>query len=348
VNKIRIAVIKICRLLLTLVVVTFGFLTLMTTSAVGLVDPDTAIKITDASFDCGQTGTSQILVSIVNNPSKPRLVHGVEVHLSFDPTKLQVVDADGDPANGVQIAPEGGLFPLGSQIVVQHVDNVAGTILFAVGYGSGVQDATDAAIATITWESAVDCATMMEEACLEVSIMNALMSDADGYPITVNNQVFGTVCCHEERGCITGSIQIQGRDDYSGATVKVKKDGGVVASALTDADGNFRLEDLPPDTYEVYAKTYGYLDSLTSNVVVVAGEVCTDTDATKLLGGDVVLQPKPDNKIDILDVSYIGAHFWAAEATADVNGDGVVNIRDLVMAAANFGRTGPTTWSMMP
>jgi hypothetical protein len=346
VNRIRIT--KICRLLLTLVVVTLGFFTLVTTSALGLIDPDTAIKITDASFDCGETGTSQILVSIVNDPVRPRLVHGVEVHLGFDPTKLQVVDADGDPANGVQIMPEDGLFPLGGQIVVQHVDNVEGTILFAVGYGSGVQDATDAAIATITWESAVDCATMTEEVCLEVSIMNALISDADGYPITVNDQVFGTVCCHEECGCLTGSIQIQGRDDYSGATVKVKKDGEVVASAFTDADGNFRLEDLPLDTYEVYAKMYGYLDSLASNVVVVAGEVCTDIDATKLLGGDVVLQPKPDNKIDILDVSYIGSNFWTAEATADVNGDGAVDIRDLVMAAANFGRTGPATWSMMP
>ena len=32
----------------------------------------------------------------------------------------------------------------------------------------------------------------------------------------------------------------------------------------------------------------------------------------------------------------------------DTNGDNVVDIRDLAMAAANFGRTGPTPWSMMP
>ena len=30
--------------------------------------------------------------------------------------------------------------------------------------------------------------------------------------------------------------------------------------------------------------------------------------------------------------------------TADVNGDGAVNILDLTMMAANFGRTGPTPW----
>ena len=344
----RIRIIKICRLLLTLLVAILGFLTLMTTSAVCLGDPDTTVKITDASFGCGETGTSQILVSIANDPGEPRLVHGVEVHLRFDPTKLQVVDADGDPANGVQIAPEGGLFPLGEQIVVQDVDNAGGTLLFAVGHGAGAQDATDADIATITWEAALDCATVMEEICSEVRVLNALMSDVDGYPIIVDGLVPGTVCYDEENGCTMGSIQLQGRDDHSGVTVKAKKDGGVVALVTTDADGNFRLEHLPPDTYEVYARMYGYLDSMESDVEVVVGEVCADIEATKLLGGDVVLQPKPDNKIDILDVSYIGAKFWTAEATADVNGDSMVDIRDLTMTAANFGRTGPTAWSTMP
>jgi hypothetical protein len=317
-------------------------------------DPDTAVQVTDASFRCGETGTSQILVSIANDPGDPKPMHGVEVHLSFDPTKLQVVDADGDPGNGVQITAEAGLFPLEEQAAVQSVDNAAGTILFAVSRkdATSVQDATDAAIATITWEAAVDCATVTQEDCSEVSVASALMSDADGYAITVDTLLSGNVCYDggEELGCIMGSVELQGRYDHSGAQILVTEaDGTPVAEAFTDANGIFELYDLPVGTYEVWAKMYGYLDAVKgSGVQIVPGE-CMDMGATKLLGGDVAPQdPEPDDIFDIGDITYMGANFGAAEATADVNGDGVVNILDLTMAAANFGRAGPTPWSMTP
>jgi hypothetical protein len=344
------------KLMLALVMATLMALPLMSAFAAEPGDPDTTVQVTDASFECGETGTSQILVSIANDPSEPRLMHGVEVHLSFDPAKLQVVDADSG-LDGVQITAEEGLFSSAKQVVVQNVDNAAGTILFAMSQqdATSVQDATDAAIATITWQAAVDCTTVTQETCFVVSVADALMSDADGYAIAVDTTLPGNVCYDgEEQGCITGSVQPQGRypdqfPDYSGATVSAEKDGVVVASATTDASGNFTLENLPPDTYEVYARMYGYLDALKgSGVQVVAGEECTDMGATKLLGGNVAPQPEPNDVIDIGDISYMGANFGTTEATADVNGDGVVNILDLTMAAANFERVGPTPWSMTP
>jgi hypothetical protein len=293
-------------------------------------DPYTALRVTGPSFGCGQTSTSQILVSIANNPAQPRLVHGVQVHLSFDPTLLQVVDADGNPYNGVQIAANGGLFPLGEQFVVQEVDNEAGDIYFVVTRlgGGSVQDATDAPIATITWAAAFDCATMTEEVCSAVSIVDALMSDPDGYGITVDNPVPGTVCIEPivETGCIVGSVQIQGRDDHSGATVTA---GGALVHP--DPDGNFRLENLPPDIYTVQAKMDGYLDVTVPGVQVVAGGECTDIGAAELKGGDA----NGDGVIDILDVSYIASRFRSTDPTADINGDGVVDIRDLTMVVVN-------------
>jgi hypothetical protein len=331
------------KLMLALVMATLMVIPLVSAFAAGPVDPDTTVRVTDASFKCGETGTSQILVSIANDPSAPQPVHGVEVHLSFDATKLQAAS----------IEAEGGLFPMDQQVIVPQVDNAAGTILFAVSQrdGAGVQDATDAAIATITWEAAVDCATVTEETCSEVSVANALMSDADGYAITVDTTLPGSACYDgEEQGCITGSVQLQGRYDHSGAHILVTEaDGTLAAETLTDAAGNFELQDLAPGTYEVWAKMYGYLDALKgSGMQVVAGEICTDMGPTKLLGGDVAPQPDPDNAIDIGDIAYMGSNFGAAEALADVNGDGVVNILDLTMAAANFERAGPTPWSMTP
>jgi hypothetical protein len=306
-----------------------------------------SVEITDASFGCGQTDTSQVLISIVNDPGEPQPLYGVEVHLSFDPTKLQVVDADGDPANGVQIVAEDGLFPLDEQVVVQEVNNAAGTILFAVSQldGDGVQEADGAPIATITWESAFDCVTMTEpEICSMVDVTEGtLMSDSNGRAIDVDDTLSGTVCVLAPLdGCVAGSVQLQGRDGHSGVTVTA---GGV--SLPVAPDGSFEVCGLTSGTYEVQAEMYSYLDSRAFGVVVVAGET-TDINSTKLLGGDIAPQPETDNVIDIGDVTYIASRFLGGDMTSDVNGDGVVNIFDLTIAAANFGRTGPTPWSTTP
>jgi hypothetical protein len=59
-----------------------------------------------------------------------------------------------------------------------------------------------------------------------------------------------------------------------------------------------------------------------------------------LLGGDV----NGDNLIDIRDLSYVAYHLGGPDAQADINGDGKVDILDLTMIAGNFGIKGPTLW----
>jgi hypothetical protein len=340
----RIKTMRICRLLLTLLaVVILSFSTLMTTFAAGPGDPDTTIKATDEWFWCGKTGTSQILVSITNDPGEPQPIHGVEVHLSFDATKLKVVDADGDPANGVQVAAEDGLFPLGDQVVVQEVDNAAGTILFAVSQkgGTSVQDATDAAIATITWESAFDCPITTEpwEVCSEVSVVDALMSDADGYPITVDEIRHGEICDPIPDDGIVGTIQLQGRYDHSGTMVSASFEDPSCCHIFTDAEGLFKITPTEVGTYRVTAWKQGYLRALRTGVPYNSGEP-TDVGTVTLLGGDAV----PDGAIDICDVTYIAARFGGTDVLADITGDGQVNILDLTVTAANFGQSGPIPW----
>jgi hypothetical protein len=322
------------KLMLALVMATVIALPLVSAFAAEPGDPDTTVAVTDASLNIGAEVSSEIRVSIVNGDTDPVELRGVEVHLTFDPAIVEVVS----------VTPSTALFDGTLQIGQNQFDNGAGTIDFAVAQSGGtpVFNATDAAIATITWRGLASGQTTVAVAG------NTLMSDPEGYAITVDTSVPGTVAVDELVGCIIGSVQLQGRYDHSGATVTAEKDGAVVASATTDASGNFTLENLAPDTYEVYARMYGYLDSLKgSGVQVVAGE-CTDIGATKLLGGDVAPQPEPDNTIDINDIAYIAFRFLGADMSADVNGDGVVNILDLTMAAANFGRTGPTLWSMTP
>jgi len=324
------------KLMLALVVATLMALPLVSAFAAGPGDPDTTVAVTDASMNIGAEATSEIRVSIVNEMTDPVELRGVEVHLTFNPAIVEVVS----------VTPSAALFDGTLQIGQNQFDNVAGTIDFAVAQSAGtsVFNATDAAIATITWRGLASGETLVAVAG------NTLMSDPEGYAITVDISVPGTVVVNELVGCIIGSVHLQGRHpDHSGATVTAEKDGGVVASATTDASGNFTLENLAPDTYEVYARMYGYLDSFQgSGVQVMAGQ-CTDIGATKLLGGDVAPQaPEPNNIIDINDITYIAFRFRGADMTADVNGDSVVNILDLTMGAANFGRIGPTPWSMTP
>jgi hypothetical protein len=340
VNEIRLM--RICRLLLALLaVVLLGFPTQMIASAAGPGDPDTAVKITDEWFWCGETGTSQILVSIANDPGEPQPVHGVEVHLSFDTTQLKVVDADGDPANGVQIAAENGLFPLDEQVVVQEVDNEAGTILFAVSRKSGtsVQDATDAAIATITWESAFDCPITTEpwEVCSEAHVADALMSDAEGYGITVDEIQHGEIC--DPAGGIVGTIKLQGRYDHSGTMVSASFEEPACCQLLTDTEGHFNIIPTEAGTYTVKAWKQGYLRAHRTGVSYDFGQP-TDMGTVTLLGGDVI----PDGVIDICDVTYIASRFGGTDALADITGDDQVNILDLTVTAANFGQSGPTPW----
>jgi hypothetical protein len=316
--------------------------TAMAVSAAEPGDPDTTITVTDATLECGSTATSQILITIVNLATDPEEVRGVEVHLTFDPTLLQVVDADGDPGNGVQLTVESDLFDGDLRVGQNLADNEAGTIVFAVAQSGGtpVFNATNKTIATITWECTGECP--QEDVATEVTVVgNTLMSDPDGYPVAADCAVNGTITIPAcvATGCIEGYINPQGRYDFSG----VRAWAGAY-EAYTDATGYFKLEGVEAGTYDVMAELYGYLDNMYPSAEVVAGEECTMLGTTLLFGGDVAPQPDPDNLIDILDVSYLGSNFGTAEATADVTGDGVVNILDLTMAAANFGMTGPTLW----
>ncbi len=103
-------------------------------------------------------------------------------------------------------------------------------------------------------------------------------------------------------GRIKGRVLLQGREDFSG--VRILLDGE--EKAVTDSKGDFSIE-VAPGTYTVTAVMPGFLPAVKSNVVVEPGEV-EDVGTVLLLAGDL-------------------------------NGDGIIDIRDLVILGRNFGRT---------
>jgi hypothetical protein len=158
----------------------------------------------------------------------------------------------------------------------------------------------------------------------------------------VTRQAFATVTVTETIGTVSGRVRLQGRTDHSGVTLLLAT-ATQLFSVRTDAAGNFSLS-LPEGNYQVEATMPGYL-SVASPLVMEAGQAVTLSTAN-LPGGDV----NGDRVVDILDLAKIAAAYgterdlqgWNAEA--DINGDGLVNLFDLVLAGLNASLTGPIPW----
>jgi hypothetical protein len=266
----------------------------------------------------GQTVESEILLSNASN------FYGIEFFMSYDPTVLQVVDAD--PAlEGVQVA-LGGLFPTDQHTVgVNEVDTDAGIISLGVARLAPLPPVNgDGVLASITWETVGEGVSDLDFTHTKLASPNGTELDA----ISQDGMVSVTLT-----GKLGGTVRPQGRFDYSGVEISLSPAG---LQLLTDALGWF--ESLIHGDLTVTAHMYGYLDAQAS--VQVAPGAVVDLGPTTLYGGEVT----GDNLIDILDLAYMGARFHGDDLSADINGDGIVDILDLVLSAANYMMTGPTAW----
>ena len=129
----------------------------------------------------GQEGADAVIVAIrIENATR---LYGAEVHLAFDPARLEVQDADPD-TEGVQI--QAGDFPSPDFVVQNQTDNTRGTIDYAVTQlapreavdGSGV-------LATVTVKG-------KDKGTSSLTFVGAKLANPDGQEIpsqTVDGQV---------------------------------------------------------------------------------------------------------------------------------------------------------------
>jgi hypothetical protein len=89
------------------------------------------------------------------------------------------------------------------------------------------------------------------------------------------------------------------------------------------------------DAYTLTVSYPGYL-GVATNLAVPVGDDLT-LPPLRLLAGDV----NADDLVDAVDLEAIGVAFDASGSglAADLNGDGVVNLQDLALAAGNYGLT---------
>jgi uncharacterized protein (DUF2141 family) len=142
-------------------------------------------------------------------------------------------------------------------------------------------------------------------------------------------------CRQAQIGALKGRVFLDGRLNHSGAKVSAEPGGHEV---LTLPDGGFELSALPAGNYTVDVRKTSYLRAGDRNFTATGGSTLALPNVM-LLGGDC----NNNDTIDITDGAIASASFGFGtgqvgfDARADINGDGVVDIFDLVMIGNNFG-----------
>jgi hypothetical protein len=140
---------------------------------------------------------------------------------------------------------------------------------------------------------------------------------------------------------ITGVIGYALKKDSGGITLLLTLPDGTAAGAMTSADGKFTFANLQPGTYRLDARAPGFLPAQIQ-FTLQAGQKLVLPPAL-LRGGD----SDRDGKITIVDVTLIAANFNRPASLvpqADLNGDGVIDVRDMALIGSQYGLSGPIGW----
>ncbi len=296
----------------------------------------------------GMTSTQGIEVDGVSD------LYGVEFTIEYDPNVVQPVDMEPETTPGVQIE-AGPLFTsagedyyVGRNIAYTETGdiNFQATLRSPAPPFSGTETA-----ALVTW------ACIAEGESAVTFTLSKLGSYPDGGVIThVANG--GAIVCSDEvvdTPTISGRVQLQGRNvhdetyifvvteqtDITASDITLESPIPGVPYTVTNAAGDFSLLLYdPPAPYEL---PYKCLQAIHKGYLV--GQYCptggftTDENlgVITLPGGDAT----EDDQINIFDLALIAARYNSDDETADINGDGTVDIYDLVITAGNLNISGP-------
>lgn len=143
------------------------------------------------------------------------------------------------------------------------------------------------------------------------------------------------------KGAVMGKVMLQGRITYEGITVTV----GELPPVTTSSDGTYTVQDVPQGQHAIRAEKAGYLSA--GGDLTIIGESETKTLATvTLVAGDL----NGDGTINLFDLVLISTAFGkqdTASLVADLNGDGTVNLFDLVLVSNNLYQSAPIVFESL-
>ncbi len=295
-----------------------------------IIPPDGEASVAEIGptpvFDVGDTFQVAVVAQGVVDPG----VFGGQFEIAYQPEFLNVVE--GSMVTGAALQPV--------IEAVNSVDNTTGLASFAASRQGDLDNLLgDVVLATLTFE-AVGATEPPEGQTTTMHLQNVKLGAKGGIEVPVTGTVDLSVIIRGEPvqvdGNIVGNVKVEGRalDNQAGHEVTATGSLSGTLVTTTDSSGNFAFVDAPHDTYTMNADSPGYL-SATCEGAVHASDPTALADAV-LLAGDI----DDSDTIDITDAVAIGAVFGSTDPqVADLNLDGVVDILDLILMAANFGRT---------
>jgi hypothetical protein len=278
----------------------------------------------------GMTTTVDIRIQGVTN------LYGAEVHLTFNPSIVHVVDADPSSPGTIEIAL--GTFPYPDYVATNSADNTAGTIDVALTQTSHPPRNGSGVLGTITFQALVGGVS-------PVHFVSAILVNPDGIEILSGTQDGEVVVL--QYGTLVGQVTFQGREpaDWScPLSVALFVPGQTTPrhsfSPVCDRTGTFTVTNIVSGTYHIKVRDQHSLWNVRQNFRVVMGT--NHVNLGTILDGDSDL----NGVINVQDFGILSASYGTAwpnpgfDPRADYNNSDRIDIYDFSLLATNFGRSG--------
>jgi hypothetical protein len=279
---------------------------------VEIIGPPSAEPITSVTVD--DTFEVNVVVRDIPEPG----IFGYQFSLNWDSTVLSPINVTTSADFPVRAKAE--LSESAYEIAASRKGNIGDII-----------DSTDP-ITLLTVEFQADAVTDPDSTSLTLSEVKLGRKGGFDVPVETINDL-DLVVVDLTNGDMKGNVKVEGRTDDNQAGHSVVSDGDL--STLTETNGDFALVEAEFGTYNLTAKSPGFLAATCENVVHESVE--TPLEGVELLAGDI----DDSHGIDITDAVAIGADFGNSGSgkVSDLNVDDEVDILDLILMAANFGQT---------
>lgn len=282
-------------------------------------------------FNVGDVFKVSIVALGVADPG----IFGGQFELTYDTNHLAAVGDSLEPGEAMQ--------PV--VVAVSNIDPGSGLVEYAASRQGDLENLSgNVALASLRFE-AVGPTEPPEGQTTVIHLQNVKLGAKGGVEVPVAGLVDLEVIIREDGtagdGDVTGNVKVEARaaDNQAGHEVVSEDSLGGLLTELTDPNGDFLFNDVPAETYTFTAHSPGFLTASCSGVGHTADALTTLAEVT-LLAGDI----DGSNAIDITDAVAIGNVLGSTDPgeIADLNADGVVDILDLILMAANFGQTSET------
>lgn len=212
-----------------------------------------------------------------------------------------------------------------------------GTFIFAIAGSHGQRATTNGVAFTFTLralqtgQAVVNCVVRVSQGDQQLTAIPFLPATLI---ISDSGSVTPTATTSPSQPVVNGRVMA-----YKPVTIRLyAADASLVNTIVADSSGDFSLS-APPGAYSITADAEGYLGAQ-GNVTLSDGVVVTLPTIT-LPAGDI----DGNSVIDQFDAMTIGMGYnTALPSAADLNNDGVINVLDLELLAANYRRSGKIAW----